>query len=143
MTRLAVRLALRGGRSGLVRVGLIAIALAAGSAMLIVGSWVLTAGVARNDRVETRRGLPLASVDMLLHRAQGVPLNSVTSGRPFVIWSKTSLSAPRARTITAFGIAPSGTDAPRPPGVRAIPKPGTALASPALRALVDSREGGS
>lgn len=52
-----------------------------------------------------------------------------------------SLSAPPARTIALLNVAASGPDAPRPPGVRTLPQPGTALVSPALRDLLHRRDG--
>src|SRR5947209_15597541 len=107
MIKVGIRLALRGGRSGLGRLLLIATALAAGAATLIIASWAITAALARYDRVNARIGGAFAPLGMLVHREQGVPLATVAEGKPFVLWSNSTLAAPHVRTITAVSVATS------------------------------------
>jgi FtsX-like permease family protein len=134
--RLGVRLALRGGRSGIVRVALIAIALAIGVVTLIVATWTVTAGV---SRAQAFSGLPFGPLEGTMLELQGA---APGSGRPYVLWSSSDLAVPGARTIVAEAIAPSGPGAPHPPGLHRLPAPGTALVSPALRDVL-ARSGGT
>src|SRR5918993_1246854 len=120
MIRLGWRLAAAGGRASAVAIGLTAVAVAVGTAILLFALCFEPALGDRYDRGawrDTSGQLDLATAETGL-------IVSRTDDR----W--------RGRALTRMDLASLSGDAPVPPGLDAVPGPGEAVLSPALAALV-------
>ncbi|NUR85821.1 MAG: ABC transporter permease, partial [Nonomuraea sp.] len=123
---LGARFALSGGREGWTRTLLTAIGVGLGVALLL-GTTALPGALnarnardnARNDYGASVNGGPAADT-LLIGRADSQFQGDDIRGRL---------------------LQPEGPKAPLPPGVQALPAPGTMVASPALRDLLSSPEG--
>lgn len=122
---MGARLAFAGGRDGWTRAVLTALGVGIGVAMLLLAASVpgaLDARQARGDAREIRGGQELAAGPGTLLIAgvdtefRGVPV------RGEIVW-------------------PEGPRAPVPPGVAALPRDGEVVVSPALRDVLESRDG--
>ena len=124
MVRFGLRLTLRGGREGLVRLIVTAAAVAVGAAILLAvladfnafrttngrPCWECTAG----PQVTAARAAPAARAELWNYG------DDVYAGQ----------------TIERLSVAALGPGAPVPPGISALPRPGQYYASPALAALL-------
>ncbi|GAA0744122.1 ABC transporter permease [Dactylosporangium roseum] len=121
---LGARLALGGGREGLLRTGLAALGVALGVAVLLLAVSVPTMLAARQARVDLRYGVdtPAPSDRTVLSLA----LDSI----PF-----------RGRPVYGRFVRPEGAHPVLPPGVRSLPPAGSMLVSPAMKELLDSPDG--
>ncbi|MFB9236927.1 ABC transporter permease [Plantactinospora siamensis] len=123
---LGARLAVTGGRDGWTRTVLTALGVGIGVALLLLAAAVpgaLSAHGARTDaRDNTRFGEPIPRA------ANTLLVANVDT--PF-----------RNRSVRGRIFQAEGPDAPVPPGLTALPRPGEAVVSPALRRLLASPEG--
>ncbi|MBO3742934.1 FtsX-like permease family protein [Actinoplanes flavus] len=118
---LGVRMSVAGGRAGWFRLGLIAIGVGLGVAVLLGAATVPAAMAASNARTDARaidgyQDLPRADDTMLTSHF----------GTRFEGWS-----------ISGELLQPEGSHPPVPPGVSSIPGPGRMVVSPALARLLD------
>ncbi|MGN9776979.1 FtsX-like permease family protein [Micromonospora sp. H33] len=123
---MGARMAVTGGRDGWLRTVLTALGVGIGVAMLLLAASVPAALDARQARGDARDDLRLgeqipAAANTLLVRH----LDTEFRDQPV-----------RGRVLRA-----EGPDAPVPPGVAALPRPGEVVVSPALRELLDSADG--
>ena len=120
MTRLGIRLALAGGRGAAAGLILTSLAVALGTAILLFALSFRPALDARFERAAWRQPIP--------------------AGEPPAGAAITLLRAAEdrfaGRRIVTMLIAAADDGAPVPPGIPAIPAPGTSYLSPALRALL-------
>ncbi|MET7421530.1 FtsX-like permease family protein [Dactylosporangium sp. NPDC005555] len=124
---LGARLALTGGREGLLRTALTAVGVGLGVAVLLLSVSVPTMMAARSDRNDARDD----------NRYSADP---VTPGDTTVL--TLNISTPyRGKGVRGRLVRPDGAHPVLPPGVTAVPAPGTMLVSPALRDLLASDEG--
>ncbi|HEY6790409.1 MAG TPA: FtsX-like permease family protein, partial [Trebonia sp.] len=124
MIRLGLRLALRSGREGLVRLVIMTVAVGIGVAMLL--------GVlAEFHAFQAQSSQPCWSCTQ---GATPVPQPLPARGD---LWNN-SVDLYRGQTIARLDVAALGPSAPVPPGISALPAPGTYDASPALAALLKS-----
>ena len=123
MLQLSLRLTLRSGREGLVRLLITAAAVAAGVALLlgVLGELHAFESNAYKACWSCTRGA-------------SVPATLPAHGE---LWNN-SVDFYRGQTISRLDVAALGPDAPLPPGVSRLPAPGTYYASPALAALLAS-----
>lgn len=122
---IGLRMSLGGGRSGWVRLLLIAGGTGLGVAMLLVVASLPTVVGARAERTDARA----VSTDIDLARGDDTLLTAVVR------------SGFRAVGIEGRLLQPEGPRAPVPPGVRTLPAPGEVVLSPALAQLMDSPDG--
>jgi hypothetical protein len=121
---LGMRMALVGGRSGVVRAVLIAVGVGLGVACLLFAASV--------------------PAMMQAHRARSAARDVVSYDGPPVQQSDSSIligivdTAWRDQGIRGQLLQPEGPHAPVPPGVTALPAPGQLVVSPALHHLLDS-----
>jgi hypothetical protein len=121
MFRLGLRLTLRSGREGLVRLLITAGAVAVGVALLL--------GVlAEFHAFQADAGKPCWSC------TTGVPVPRALPSHG-ELWNN-SVDFYQGQTISRLDVAPLGAAAPVPPGVPLLPGPGQYYASPALAALL-------
>lgn len=122
---LGVRLAFTGGRDGRLRAALTALGVGIGVALLLLAASVPHALQAREARGDARddmaAGTISAGADTLLIRS----VDTDFRGQPV-----------RGRLLR-----PEGPQAPKPPGVVALPRAGEVVVSPALKDLLDSPDG--
>ncbi|CAM5548856.1 membrane protein [Streptomyces xanthochromogenes] len=123
---LGARFALAGGREGWTRTLLTAVGVGLGVALLLGTTALPGALNARNARDNARNDYG-ASVD------GGPAVDTLLIGRADTQFQGSDV---RGRLLQ-----PEGAKAPLPPGVSALPAPGTMVASPALRDLLASPEG--
>jgi hypothetical protein len=116
---LGVRLSVAGGRSGWLRLAMIAAGVGLGVAMLLLVAAVPTASAAREQR----------RVD----RAMGASADRAGPGTLLALTTQT-----RFRDVTVRGrmLRPEGDHAPVPPGVARMPGAGQMVVSPALARLM-------
>ncbi|WP_203828020.1 ABC transporter permease [Actinoplanes palleronii] len=121
---LAVRLSVAGGRSGWLRLTMIAAGVGLGVAMLLLVAAVPTAGAAREQRRNDR--------------ATGAAAEQAGPGTLLVLTVET-----RFRDVTVRGrmVRAEGARAPVPPGLSRVPAAGELVVSPALAALLDGPGG--
>lgn len=122
---LGVRLSVGGGRSGWVRLAMIAVGVGLGVTMLLIAASVPAVLEARADRgadrsVETEQALSLSSPTLLTTEVRSVFHDRAVNGRM---------------------LQPEGDGAPLPPGVTQQLAPGEVLVSPALERLFASDDG--
>jgi cell division protein FtsX len=122
---IGLRLALGGGRVGVVRLALVAIGVALGVSLLLVGLGVGPAREARNARE--------------LAREPVLPVRAPENGS-YLLWSA-EFDRFRGRPLFRAHIAGVGERPPLPPGIERLPAPGELAVSPALARLLRSREG--
>jgi len=123
---LGARMALAGGRSGLVRAALTALGVGLGVALLLTAVSIPAMMQARDDRGAARDDLsyepPIPQAD-----------NTVLVG-----WAESRFGD---QPIRGRVLRPEGPRAPVPPGLAALPRPGEVVVSPALGRLLASPEG--
>lgn len=122
---IGLRLALGGGRAGIVRLVLVAIGVALSVSLLLVGLGVGPAREARNARE--------------LAREPFLPLRAPASGS-YLLWSA-EFDRFRGRPLFRARLAGVGERPRLPPGIERLPAPGELAVSPALARLLRSREG--
>ncbi|MFJ8308527.1 MULTISPECIES: ABC transporter permease [unclassified Streptomyces] len=123
---LGARFALSGGREGWTRTLLTAVGVGLGVALLLGTTALPGALNARNTRDNARNDYG-SSVET------GPAANTLLVGR--------ADSSYQGDSVRGRLLQPEGDKPPLPPGVTAIPAPGTMVASPALRDLLASPEG--
>ena len=124
---MGARLALAGGRDGWVRTAMTAVGVGLGVAVLLVAAAVPTMLSTRTARGDARDDYPV-----------GLPLVPQSSATLLVASFDTTF---RDISIRGRIVQPEGPRAPLPPGVRAYPRPGELVVSPALRDLLTSPSG--
>ncbi|MGI5185015.1 FtsX-like permease family protein [Dactylosporangium sp. CA-152071] len=124
---LGVRLALSGGREGLLRTALTAVGVGLGVAVLLLSVSIPTMLDARSDRTAARDDDRYGGDELPAGDTTVLTLNLATSFHGKNV---------RGRLVRADGAHPV-----LPPGVQAMPAPGTMLVSPALRDLLASSDG--
>ncbi|MDQ1644386.1 MAG: hypothetical protein QOJ50_570 [Cryptosporangiaceae bacterium] len=122
---LGVRLSVAGGRSGWVRLGMIAVGIGLGVAMLFLAATIPAVTGARDARVTARTVDPQQSIP----RAADTLLTAEIK------------SEFRGRAIYGQQLQPEGDRAPLPPGVSRPLAPGEMVVSPALGELLASADG--
>lgn len=122
---LGVRLSVGGGRSGRVRLAMIAAGVGLGVAMLLVAAGVPAVLDARADRVADRS----VETDQAL-----------TPGSPTLLTTEVR-SVFNEQSVNGRMLQPEGDGAPLPPGVTRQLAPGELLVSPALGRLLASDDG--
>ena len=124
MVRFGLRLTLRGGREGLVRLIVTAVAVAIGVAILL-------SVLADFNAFRTTNGRPCWEC------TAGAPVTTAAQARPAraELWNYGD-DIYAGRTIERLSVAALGPGAPVPPGVAKLPGPGQYYASPALAALL-------
>ncbi|BAL87908.1 putative permease [Actinoplanes missouriensis 431] len=121
---LGVRLSVAGGRSGWLRLALIAAGVGLGVGMLLVLAAAPTATAAREQR-----------------RADRAIGATVPQARPDTLLALTVETRFRDEVIRGRILRPDGDRAPAPPGVTRVPAAGEIVVSPALAALLDGPDG--
>ncbi|MGQ4512095.1 FtsX-like permease family protein [Streptomyces sp. DW26H14] len=124
---LGARFAVSGGREGWIRTALTALGVGLGVTLLLAASSVPGIVDGRTARSDARA--VTASESGGASRAHGTFLH-IDASTEF-----------HGRPVTGSLLRADGAGAAPPPGVRAIPKPGTMVVSPALRALINSPGG--
>jgi hypothetical protein len=124
---LGARLALAGGRSGLIRTAMTSIGVGLGVALLLTAASIPAILAARHDRANARDFVYIGAPDL----APG-------DGTMLVARFDTDF---RNHPLRGLVVQPEGARAPKPPGVAALPRPGEMVVSPALRRLLASPEG--
>jgi hypothetical protein len=124
MIRLGLRLSLNGGREAALRVLVVAAAVALGVGLLFMA----LAGV-NGLHAQTARGAWLDT------SAKSAPSGSSTSNR---LWWLVDTDQYGNQEIDRVDVAPTGPNAPVPPGMAHLPGPGEFYASPALASLLRS-----
>lgn len=124
---LGVRLALRSGRTGGLRLTLTAIGVGLCVAVLLLGASL--------DRAQEHRQARTEAVTPI-GQFQGEP----AAGARFFV-AMTTDQTYRGRLVSGVDLAALDADPPLPPGIDAFPAPGTVIVSPALRDLLASPEG--
>jgi hypothetical protein len=124
---LGARLAWAGGRDGWVRAVMTAVGVGVGVAMLLAASSIPAMLQARHDRGMARDytmfgGTPLAKSDRTL---MVQPIDTTFRDAP----------------VRGVALQPDGPTAPVPSGVKALPRPGEMVVSPALAKLLSSTDG--
>ncbi|MFY1636929.1 FtsX-like permease family protein [Solwaraspora sp. WMMB335] len=122
---LGLRLSVAGGRSGWVRLAMIAAGIGLGVAMLLLAAALPALTAARGDR--------------LVARAED-PWQKPTKGADTLLITEAD-SRYRQETIHGRLVQPEGNRAPLPPGVARQLAPGEMVVSPALARLLDSDDG--
>ncbi|MFD2796601.1 FtsX-like permease family protein [Promicromonospora vindobonensis] len=122
---LGVRLSVGGGRSGWVRLALIAVGVGLGVTMLLLAASIPTVLDAREARAQARS----------VAEAQ-----ELTVGEPSALTQEVR-SMYREDPLVGLVIQPEGEDAPLPPGVEQQLAPGDVVVSPALADLLASDGG--
>jgi hypothetical protein len=125
MVRFGLRLTLRGGREGLVRLIVTAAAVAVGAAILL-------AVLADFNAFRTTNGRPCWEC------TAGPSVTTAAQARPAAraeLWNYGD-DVYAGQTIERLSVAALGPGAPVPPGTSALPRPGQYYASPALAALL-------
>ena len=130
MLLLGLRLALGGGREGLVRLAFMAVGVGVGVAMLLVS---LTAAGALRGRYE-RMAWQDAAYWVHYPENAGKPVVESADGALFLAVSDYYDGRPMLRSY----LAALGDDPPVPPGLSRAPGPGEVAASPALQRLLES-----
>src|SRR6476620_7996996 len=127
MIRLGLRLAVAGGKEAITRLGLIAVAVAIGSALLLTTLASTNAFRAQNQRyawLET--GYPGA-------RSEANPTASTQSDP---LWWQLQGDMYNGSVIARVDVAATGPNSPIPPGIPSLPGPGQFYASPELAKLL-------
>ncbi|MEU3185182.1 FtsX-like permease family protein [Streptomyces sp. NPDC006923] len=123
---LGIRFALSGGREGWARTALTAVGVGLGVALLFFAASVPHMTAARAERGDARRAAEASSGQS----PDGSALLWADAGTEY-----------RGDPVGGQLLRPEGPEAPKPPGVTALPGPGGMLVSPALRDLLGSPDG--
>ncbi|NUS15940.1 MAG: ABC transporter permease [Streptomyces sp.] len=123
MIRLGIRMALGTGREALVRLLIIAAAVALGAGLLLGTLSALNATSTQNDR----------NAWLNTGRAYGKP---VPGADP--LWWRIGADGFEGRLVGRIDVAATGPDSPVPPGMSRLPGPGEFFASPAMTELLRS-----
>jgi hypothetical protein len=123
---LGARLAFAGGRDGWTRTALTALGVGVGVALLLLAAAVPGALDARQARADARDDLSTSAL---------MPPLATTM---LVASADTEF---RGQPVRGRILRPEGPRAPVPPGLAALPRAGEAIVSPALRDLLESRDG--
>ena len=134
MLLLGLRLALGGGREGLVRLVFMAVGVGVGVAMLLLA---LTAPSALRGRFD-RMAWQDAAYSALSPETDDDPVVESADGALFLAVSDYYDGRPMTRAY----LAALGDDPPVPPGLSRAPGPGEVAASPALQRLLESTPDG-
>ncbi|MFD8799434.1 ABC transporter permease [Streptomyces atroolivaceus] len=127
---LGIRFAAAGGREGWARTALTAVGVGLGVAMLLVASSVPHLLEQRSLRDQAREEAAVSRTE------GGVPKSETT------VLRAGAATVYRGREVEGFLMRAEGSRPALPPGVTAFPAPGEMAASPALRDLLASPEGG-
>jgi hypothetical protein len=122
---LGLRLALAGGPSSRLRAGMTAIGVGLGVALLL-GAASLPSMVERFQERGSARGVPIEGP---IKRSDATLLVAAAN------------TAFHGEDVRGRDVQPEGPRAPRPPGVAALPAPGTMVVSPKLRELLAAPDG--
>lgn len=122
---LGIRLALAGGPSSRLRAGMTAVGVGLGVALLL-GAASLPTMV---DRFQARGSARATSIEPSVKRSDATLLIAAAN------------TAFHGDDVRGRDVQPEGPRAPTPPGVAALPAPGTMVVSPQLRALLASPGG--
>ena len=122
MIRLGLRLAVSGGREAVIRLVIVAAAVALGVGLLLAAVAGTNAVNAQNDRY--------AWLDTQ-------PQQAATSGRD-PLWGRVVADRYAGQAITRVDVAATGPTSPVPPGIPRLPGPGQYYVSPALGQLLRS-----
>ena len=128
--RLGLRLALGGGREGLVRLVFMAVGVAVGVALLLLAVAAPEAIRGRLERVAWHD----AAYSALSTETDDDPIAESADGALFLAVSDYYDGRPMTRAY----LAALGTDPPVPPGLERAPGPGEVAASPAMIRLLES-----
>ncbi|MFC7550605.1 FtsX-like permease family protein [Plantactinospora sp. GCM10030261] len=120
------RMAVAGGRDGWLRTALTALGVGVGVTLLLFAASVPGAVAAREARTDARDPTPVFQ-----ERPPG----------PDTLLVATADTTFRDRAVRGMLLRPEGPDAPRPPGLAALPAAGEVVVSPALARLLDSPDG--
>jgi hypothetical protein len=124
---LGARLAWAGGRDGWIRAVMTAVGVGIGVAMLLAASSIPNVQQARHDRTVARDYLTFHEPPL------------AKSGRTLVVLPVDTTF--RTTRVSGLALQADGPDAPVPPGVKALPRPGEMVVSPALAKLLSSTDG--
>ena len=124
---LGARMAVAGGRGGVVRAAMTAVGVALGVALLLVAASIPAIIPARHVRAEARDFVYI-----------GAPHLNASANTMLVAQANTAY---RGTQIRGLLMRPEGARAPVPPGVRALPGPGEMVVSPALGHLLSTKDG--
>lgn len=124
---LGARLAFAGGRNGWTRTAMTAVGIGIGVALLLAATAVPAMSQARADRTAARSDL-----------LTGEPVSERAGDALLIAEANTEF-----RGLPIYGriVRPDGPNAPRPPGVPALPRAGELVVSPALARLLASSDG--
>ncbi len=128
--RLGLRLALGGGREGLVRLVFMAVGVGIGVALLLLALTAPHALTGRFDRMAWQD----AAYSALSPETNDDPAPESVDGALFLAVSDYYDGRPMTRVY----LAALGADPPVPPGLDHAPRPGEVAASPAMRRLLES-----
>ncbi|GGX89672.1 FtsX-like permease family protein [Streptomyces hiroshimensis] len=129
---MGARFTATGGREGLVRAALTALAVGLGVAVLAIAASVPQLLDARDQRTTSRSVFP-AGADI-------PPDDQPRKGAGTLLYQHAATDF-RDRLVDGAILRPEGPGAPVPPGVAALPGPGEMVVSPALGRLLASDEG--
>jgi hypothetical protein len=127
MIRLGLRLTLKGGREAAARLVITSIAVALGVGMLLITLAAINAVNAQN-----------AKYAWLETGAETPPVQSAGAPAADPLWWLLTADELHGRIIGRVDVAPTGPQAPIPPGIAQLPGPGQFYASPAMSALLRS-----
>jgi hypothetical protein len=134
MIRLGLRLAVGGGREAATRLVLIALAVTAGSALLLVTLAGLNAVNAQNARY----GWLATGTGTVTGTGAGPTADGAQANGHDRLWWRLTPDFYRGQLIGRVDVAATGPRSPVPPGLPALPGPGQYYVSPALAALLSS-----
>ncbi|WP_327295564.1 FtsX-like permease family protein [Streptomyces sp. NBC_01197] len=123
---MGVRFAVTGGRETWVRTTLTAVGVALGVALLLAASALPSAVSTQSARGDAR--------------TLSAPGNPVPRSDTTLLYGHAE-SEYRGNSLTGYLLRPDGSHPITPPGIAAIPAPGTMVVSPALRKLLGSADG--
>lgn len=124
---LGARIALGGGRSGLIRAGLTAVGVGLGVAVLLLAASLPHVIATRHERTAARDDVSVGTEE------------PAPSDRTILVGYADT--AYHGTAIRGRLLQPEGPNAPVPPGIDALPPAGQMVVSPALRRLLESPEG--
>ncbi|MEU9878252.1 ABC transporter permease [Streptomyces phaeochromogenes] len=124
---MGAKFAFTGGREGWVRVLLTGVGVGLGVALLLLTTAIPSAMQARSDRENARTDLVYSE-----------PEPSKADNTTLVANIDTEF---RTRDIRGRQLEPEGLRAPLPPGLKEFPAPGEMVVSPALKELLESKDG--
>ncbi|MFC1418093.1 FtsX-like permease family protein [Streptacidiphilus cavernicola] len=126
MIRLGLRLTVGGGREALVRLIIIAAAVALGVGLLLSALAAMNATNTQNDR------------NAWLNTGRDLTASRSATSTADPVWWKLAADSFQGKVIGRVDVAATGPHAPVPPGIPQLPGPGQFYASPALTELLHS-----